>query len=253
MTTNLLATLALAASLLAGCTAEKINDVRVTLSYADAPYTELQVSSAINVTVDTTADSIRVTIGESIKDRLIVAFEEHTLKIRLRNNTVSRSDINVVLPANSALREVDLSGASTFNSPLGLKGNEVQVELSGASNFATAGLLDAGKLSIELSGASGLKADVAANRVEADLSGASDAKLKGQADQIDLEMSGASTFGTKDFSASDAEVDLSGASDATFTCTATLRGELSGGSTLNYYGNPTVSVNTTGGSELNRR
>ena len=219
-------------TLLAGCTIEKPYDEQVTLRFADRPYTQLSVSSAIQVSVDELADSISVTIGESIADRLTVAYSGEKLVLSLKPGTTARQAVKAVLPRNLLLRDIELVGASSFSSAYGVLADSVTVELDGAST---------------------LQSPVEAQLLEVEISGAGSSTVSGTAARLELDASGASRLDAKGMTVADADVDISGASHVTLTCTATLGGKLSGASTLDYYGDPEVSVDVTGGSNLNHK
>ena len=75
--------------------------------------------------------------------------------------------------------------------------------------------------------------------------------LVGAANNLTANASGGSVLELSDFSVHDATVNLSGASSATINLDGGLGGDLSGGSSLKYLGNPTtVDVNTSGGSTV---
>lgn len=220
----------LMATILFMCACSGIDDGRsVTTSYAVMPYSKLDVSQAIHVTVSDTAKHIYVTCGERIAKRVNVKYEYDELKIGLKPGTRSNGQVNVLIPSNALLREVDLSGASSFNCDDTLVGRELSFELSGASSL-------------------NVKIDVP--ECDIDLSGASHATVMGKATSVDLDLSGASTLEAIDLVADHVEASLSGASKSTITCNASLEVEASGASNFIYRGNPAQMVRTTGGSSV---
>lgn len=75
--------------------------------------------------------------------------------------------------------------------------------------------------------------------------------LAGVANNLTVNASGGSVLELSDFSVHDASVNLSGGSRATINLDGGLEGDLSGGSSLKYLGNPTrVDVSTSGGSTV---
>lgn len=126
--------------------------------------------------------------------------------------------------------ELDISGASLFNSDLALK--ELSLDISGASSFTSA---------------------LAVDRVNLDISGASDVDLSGLVTDLVVDMSGASKLDSKSLVSQDVEVEISGASDAKITFVSSLKGEISGASDLIYYGDSSkVDVKTSGASDVDK-
>lgn len=199
-------------------------------------YTELDISDAFDVTVSDQVTEVVVTVGELAHDRVIVTVSDGKLRIGFKPNTRYNGHATAIIPANANLRDLELSGASTFTG--NLKGNEVEIELSGASTYR--GAIEAVKLDI-------------------DLSGASDAFISGICQtEMDIEISGASTLKAADLNADSVHGELSGASDADVTVCSSLNVEVSGASTL-IYGttsdecNPAVNCPTSGASTVRPR
>ncbi len=87
----------------------------------------------------------------------------------------------------------------------------------------------------------------------AELSGGSILIMDGRADNLVAQCIGGSNLDLGDFSVQNARVDFSGGSQGTIDADGTISGSLSGGSRLFYVGNPTLEVNTSGGSSISRR
>lgn len=128
------------------------------------------------------------------------------------------------------------------------------IEVNGASRFESIGVVHANSLSLKLSGASTANFAVQATSLRTDLSGASTALISGTTNSISMEGSGASVYKTKDLTTTTAAITLSGASNAAITVQNTLTATISGASNLDYYGNPpTVNVNSSGASSANQK
>ena len=242
----------------------------------EGPYTELDVSDGFEVTVSDAVSEVTVTVGENIMPKVVVEIVENTLKIYLKgiNHSNYGSDMIVVLPYNSNLMSVELSGASEFHSEFALEGQKVDVELSGASEFYCD--VDADKVEIDMTGASNFNGEILADEVDLDMSGASsikgaldaldldlemsggsDVALEGQVLNLEINMSGASNIVKKvvgnryGLVCDKCEGEMSGASDAYIHCDGTIKVRLSGGSELHYTGNAaTTGSDCSGGSEL---
>ncbi len=239
-------------------------------------YTELEVEDAFEVTVSDAVDVVTVTVGENIMPKVVVEVVENTLKIHLKgiNHSNYGSDMKVVIPYNTDLTSVELSGASEFRSEYGLEGQKVEVDLSGASDFYCD--IDADEVDIDLSGASNFYGDILADEIEMEVSGSSnikgyvevldldlgmsgdsDATLEGYVGTLKMELTGVSNIkktinGNRYGLVCDrCEGSMSGASDAYIHCDGTIKVDLSGASELHFTGdgNPADS-STSGGSDI---
>ena len=238
-------------------------------------YNALEVEDAFDVTVSDLATQVTITAGENIMPNVVVETVDSTLIIYLKGwHTNLGKEMTVILPYNSDLRSVDLSGASEFHSEYGLEGNKVEVELSGASVFYCD--VDADEVNISLSGASDFFGEVLADEIEMDLTGssnikgyvealdldlelrgASDATLEGQVDRLMINLSGASDIkktinGNKyGFICDQCEGTMTGASNVYIHCNGTIKVNLSGASDLHFTGDAfTGDCTTSGGSDI---
>jgi hypothetical protein len=90
--------------------------------------------------------------------------------------------------------------------------------------------------------------------LELEVSGASSVELKGLASSLAVDGSGASHLRLADLKVGNADVTLSGASDATINLAGSLDADLSGASTLEYIGEPTLGImDITGASTVKRK
>jgi hypothetical protein len=87
-----------------------------------------------------------------------------------------------------------------------------------------------------------------------DLSGGSSVEMEGSADDLILDASSGSHLKLGDFSVDQAEIELSGGSSGVVNVNGTLDADLSGGSNLEYIGDPELgNIEKSGGSSLNKR
>ena len=114
--------------------------------------------------------------------------------------------------------------------------------------------METGDFECEISGASEVTGYLKATSSYIVLSGASKIKINGSAGDIKIDASGASQVDLANFTVNDADISFSGASDGSLNINGRLDVSLSGGSFLEYGGNPILGdFNVTGGSELKRR
>ncbi len=246
----------IAGLLLAGCTRvviETDNGPTATRHYDIADFTSIEVGFAFELEV-TPADtySVTITAGENIFDYIDVSKLGDTLKIDVKNliiNFHTSPKVEITMPE---LQGLDLSGA-VRGSARGFKSSRDFIgTLSGASTLDMD--METGNYKFEASGASRVTGRLEAADADFELSGASRVKLEGSAGNIKLDGSGASQADLADFTVNDADINLSGASHASLVINGKLDVTLSGASSLEYGGNPTLgNLNTTGGSELTRK
>lgn len=217
-------------------------------------YTGLEVSSAFQVTVSDEVNDVVVTVGNLAHPRVIVKVKEGKLHIGFKPHTTYNGLATAVIPA-SVIRDLELSGASSFTGNLG--GDKVEIDLSGASSFN--GNIDARDLDFEISGASTCVSFIETKNLDIELSGASTATIEGRCwDRMEMELSGASHLNAIGLDATDVHGTMSGASDADVTCCSNLNVELSGASTLTYgtYSNEchlNINCPASGGSVVRPR
>ena len=197
-----------------------------TINYPiNGEYTALDISNAfqVSVSVRETEQVAAVTIGEKAHQYVQVEVKNGTLYIGMKKwNFVSNEKATVVLPANPALEELRLSGASSFNGTL--FGDNPSMKVSGASRFDGTINANADNLEVELSGAS-----------YAILNGFCDGELK-------IDISGASVLDGTSFPCTKINGEISGASHANVTCCESLKVDVSGASEIEY-GTPSEECN----------
>ena len=184
-------------------------------------------------------------------------------------NKIFRARVQV-----ATLEKIEASGAARIRSYDNFMSMNSDISLSGASSLN--GLVVCfGELNITISGASRLK-DLTffGKSINANLSGASDLSLKygeidfdctvdcsgasiftgskGSASKCSFTGSGASSFKARNFESDNLDIDLSGASMAEVTVNNTIKGSLTGASTLKYRKATNVNVSTHGGSKVTR-
>ena len=239
-------------------------------------YTALEVSNAFNVTVSDAVDVVTVTVGEKVMPNVVVEVVDNTLKIYVKPmGNIYGAEMKAIIPYNTDLTNVDLSGASKFYSSYALEGEKVEVELSGASDFYCDidavdvdvdvsgasnfyGDIVAEEIDMNLSGASDIEGQVSAEDLDLKLSGASDATLSGLISELKIELTGASNIvkqvvgGEYALACDQCEGTMSGASHAYIHCDGRICVDLSGASILHYTGSGSSSgcSTTTGGSSI---
>jgi hypothetical protein len=127
-------------------------------------------------------------------------------------------------------------------------------KISGASSVIGENEINSGdRISLHLSGASEGRLDINAPKVLIDISGASSANLRGRTKDLEANASGASKIRAYDLLSENADVDVNGASHADIYASVSLDGEASGASGVNYRGNASNSVRTSGASHVSKK
>jgi hypothetical protein len=224
-------------------------------SYNFTDFTGIETGHAFDLeVVQSTSYSINITAGENILKHINVSKSGSTLKIDLDGWHIgwwwsSGPKVSITMPALTLL---DLSGASHGNA-LGFRSSSnFKVKLSGASSLDMN--METGFFTAEVSGASTLKGILTAAGSDIDLSGASHIELTGSGGDIKLHASGASTAALAFFSVIDADIEFTGASNGSINVSGRLDVDLSGASSLDYLGNPTLgNIDVSGASSLKRK
>lgn len=128
-----------------------------------------------------------------------------------------------------------------------------ELRFSGGTPGSVEGFTSTHEFVVDLSGGSRLSGDftTSANAKFTVSGGSRLLGIDGAANNLTVDASGGSVLELSRFSVHNATVNLSGGSSATINLNGGLHGDLSGGSTLKYLGNPTtVDVNTSGGSTV---
>jgi hypothetical protein len=218
-------------------------------------FTKINVGSGFKVEITQSSSyGVNLTADDNVFDYIETSLKGDTLTIRLKWGYSYQSltlRAKIIMPE---LYEVQLSGgthgtvedfSSLHTFVLGLSGGsfldmddmlvgDIQCDLSGGSHL-TGGLTASGDAQFRLSGGS---------RVE----------LDGVADDLFIDASGGSSLKVSDFPIHNADVNLSGGSRVTINLDGRLDANLSGGSKLYYFGEPTMGdINKSDDSTIEQK
>lgn len=218
-------------------------------------FTRVEVGHAFDAEI-TQSDSfsISITADDNLFDYIVVTKSGSTLKIDLR---AGNSYLNVTKEARvtmPGLERLSLSGATRGTISGFSSTGDFNVSLSGASSLDMADIA-AGNVNFDISGASRVTGDITAGGdADIELSGASRVTLAGSAGDLRLDASGGSNAELDSFPVGDADVNLSGGSRATVNLDGRLDADISGGSHLDYIGQPTLGdLDISGGSSVSKK
>jgi hypothetical protein len=214
-------------------------------------FTRVEIQDSFEVSVTEAPDfGVTIRLDDNIEQYLQAEVDGDTLSVGL-DGAMSYNDVTLEAEIRlPKLAELELSGASDGR----LSGfNDLEpldVGLSGSSTLQVVDLRSAAA-DLDLSGASELDGTWVMTDGRISLSGSSEVRLTGAVDALWLDLSGSSTAELARFRAERLEVDMSGSSDGTVLVTDTLDADLSGASTLEYLGDPSLGrVETSGSSEV---
>jgi len=199
-------------------------------------FSSLAVSSGFEVEITHSSTySIAVTADDNVIDYAKVSKTGNTLNIGLQTG-ISYQSITIQAEIGMPeLNNLDLSGGTQGIINEFSSANMFSVDLSGGSQLE-GGFMTTEDINIELSGGSQLN------------------NFYGEANNLIIELSEGSQLDLSEFTINDSNVNLSGGSQATISPNGRLDATLSGGSTLNYYGNPVLGdIDVSGGSTINQK
>ena len=129
-----------------------------------------------------------------------------------------------------------------------------EIKAYGGSDVLIQGTLSATKLNLDLSGGSDFVGEVKATELEIEQSGGSDVSISGTATNLKISGSGGSDFNGYKLAADYVVIHVSGGSDAQLMVNKELYAEASGGSDIDYKGNPDIRhKSSSGGSSVTKR
>jgi len=178
--------------------------------------------------------SVAITADEKIFDLIEVTQTENKLSIGFKDGTMPG---NLFRKAEITMPELD------------------ELILTGASKGVIDGYSSSTQIYLELSGASSLDtSDLEVHDIEIEVSGASSLTSEGTGNNLSAIVSGASKIDLSKLSLNDADMQVTGASKVTINIDGRLDAQVSGASTLEYLGEPTLGeINTSGVSTIRKK
>ena len=198
-------------------------------------FSSVEVGWAFDLTINQGSSySVVITADEKIFDLIEVTQTENKLNIGFEDGTMPG---NLFRKAEITMPELD------------------ELILTGASKGVMDGFSSSNQVYLELSGASSLDiSDLDVQDVEIEVSGASSLTSEGTGNNISAVVSGASKMDLSKLSLNDADIQVTGASKVTINLDGRLDAQVSGASTLEYIGEPTLGdINTSGASTIRKK
>ena len=175
-----------------------------------------------------------VTVPEKLHSKVKVTVKDGVLEIGYTSSIgIGTGKATVKLPRNTELKDVDLSGASSFHG--NLQGSTSRVVVSGASEYY--GNINAPYVKLKVSGASDVRVNyVTADEMNAEVSGSSEVDIDGSCTgTMEIHVSGSSDLRAKWLATDAVTGELSGSSRAKVSVCNLIKVDVSGSSDLIYY------------------
>ncbi len=206
-----------------------------TRTYSNSQFTQVNISSALTANIkQSNTYSITITANARTLNQIVVSQNGNTLAIGVKpgfNVGVFFAKAEITMPKLDA------------------------ISVSGASHATATGFGNEDPFNANVAGASSLQMNsFQAANITVDLSGASTLTANGQANDLVATISGASTLNISGLSINDADMQISGASHATINLSGRLDANVSGASSLQYSGQPTLgNITTSGASTVTKK
>ena len=224
----------------------------ISKSYDFKDFNQIEISSALQYEISQAQDfSVAVSAHQNIFTYMDVSQSGSTLVVRMKpgsfTNTSAKATITLPQMEGLSVSGASKGSAKGFNQTAGLK-----IEVSGASQLDLDATAAASELTI--SGASRVTGHLDAQNARFGISGASRCQLEGSTGPTDLNVSGASRFDCSNLILKSANANVSGASHAAVNTSGVLNLEVTGASSLDYYGTPTLGkAVVNGASQINKK
>lgn len=151
-------------------------------------YTKLVVSDGMVVTVSDAVDDIVITGDENIMEKVVVKLTYGTLRIYRKDLSVAYlTKMEVQLPFESKLCEVEVGTASEFHTAYGIEGTSASVKVDEHSKFEGYVLADKLDVKVTDNSSADLSFDLH-NRMTAEISESSTVKFNGYVPNVSLKM-----------------------------------------------------------------
>lgn len=129
-----------------------------------------------------------------------------------------------------------------------------RITASGGADVYGKSVITAENLTITTSGGADAYLNVKTDRLKLSTSGGADIKIEGETQSLTAEASGGSDINAKELKAQTVKVSTSGGADASVWAEKEITANASGGSDIDYYGNPEIkNLNESGAGDISRK
>ena len=192
------------------------------------------------------ADGINLYITQSAEEGVAVSATEIAYRDKIKT-VVENGELKIFLEQGWNWKNKKLTAYVAVKSLTKLRA-------SGGADIVVRGELKSDKLNMVLTGGSDFTGQISVIDLTIDQSGGSDVHMKGNAVNVKVSASGGSDFKGFELTVDYAIIQASGGSDAGITVTKEMAAEASGGSDVNYKGNPVIKYKSaSGGGSVSKR
>lgn len=179
-------------------------------------------------------ETLNISGPDNLVPEIITEVSNGTLIIRTKEN------LNITsLPSENPLTFTIVVKELTGLDVSGL--GDIQLETMSTPSFA-----------IDMSGAGKILVNqITTDSLSIDLSGVGGVEISGEAAETSIDVSGAGGVNAPDLKARTANISISGLGSVTVWVTDQLTGDISGGGSVSYYGNPQTNTSSTGLGKFN--
>jgi hypothetical protein len=208
-----------------GLTYEKGNGKITKQDRNVSTFNSIEISGAYSVFVkQDSVQSVSVEADENLQSLIRTKVENNKLIIENEKNIHGSKDLKIYISV-ADLNDISISGDVELSSDGKIKTKEMNVDISGVGKLNM--IVELQSLSIGCSGSGKLN-------------------ISGTADNVNADLSGASDINAFDLAAKYFKLSSSGAGKANINVSDKLDIDISGASTVNYKGNPSISQDISG-------
>jgi len=198
-------------------------------------FSKIKVSSGINLYI-TQGDEIEVMIECDKSEMHKIITEVHNNTLNIYNEKNYMWGINKAPKVYLTFRNID------------------EINCGGGADVYGQNTINVERLKVTTSGGADAYIEVIAKDVILSTSGGSDIKIKGTTTNLDASASGGSDIHAAELKAQNVTVKTSGGADAKVWAEKLLTAKASGGSDIDYFGNPErKDINESGGGDISQR
>lgn len=243
----------------------------VTKEIALQPFSTLQASRSVDVTLVASGDKIRIKADDNLIGHVVVEQKNGTLNISIAPDVqIRKAHIEVIVPTDGRINLIKASSSADVTSKVTLTGDAVTLEASSSADIIAA--VKARDCQIAASSSADVKAGVSAQtcgikasssadvtatmvvgKCEITTSSSADVSLAGEADECYAECSSSSDLSADKFVVGIYDISVSSSADTEIHCTKRLTARASSSGSIDYTGDCEVERHTSSGGSISKK
>lgn len=243
----------------------------VTKEIAVQPFSILQASRSVNVTLVASGDKIRIKADDNLIDHVVVTQKNGTLNISITPDTqIRKAHIEVIVPTDGRIGLVKASSSADITSEVTLTGDVVTLEASSSADIIAAvkardcqiaamssadikAGVSAQTCGIKASSSADVTATLVVEKCEITASSSADITLSGQADECYAECSSSSDLSASKFIVGIYDISVSSSADTGIHCTKRLTARASSSGSIDYTGDCEFERHTSSRGSISKK